>query len=202
MRLTEAESGDGSAANDTELEGVEHAARVAKICGLTIDRIERLETLDKRGEPMGRKLSFEIFTKLVGDVGHGIDATAQGVDIHHGATREKGQSPTLLENRRKDAQRLVLETESIERPTDRAAADKMVWGSGKLLFRRGGSADGHLGIDLTTIGRDDFAAKTFGDADRDFCLTYGRGARYDDKRIHPRLIETDRLYRADASDHA
>lgn len=70
----------------------------------------------------------------------------------------------------------MLKTESIERLTDRAAADEMVGNSGKLLFRRGGSADGHLGIDLAAVGRDDFATKTFGDTDRHFGLTYGRGA--------------------------
>lgn len=78
----------------------------------------------------------------------------------------------------------MLETESIERLTDRAAADEMVWDSGKLLFCRSGGADGHLGIDLAAVGRDDFATKTFRDADRHFCLTYGCGSRYDDNSIH------------------
>lgn len=78
----------------------------------------------------------------------------------------------------------MFETESIEGLTDRAAADKMVWDSGKLLIRRGGSADGHLGIDLAAVCRDDLTTKSFGDADRHLSLTYRSGSRYDDKSIH------------------
>lgn len=61
----------------------------------------------------------------------------------------------------------------------------MVRDSGKLLLRRGSSANWHLGIDLSAIGRDDLAAKTLGDSDGYISLAYRSRTRYDDKSIHP-----------------